>query len=185
MTTILTAKIEGMDQLVAKLQRLGEAAAGEKLRQAGMAGAVPIMNGAKNSAPKLTRTLSRSITREVLESTATRVEIGIGTDVEYAAIQEFGGTIVPKGKQYLAVPLTDEARRYANASGFPGLKPRFGRGGQSGALVDDSGVAQYALVKSVTIPAQPYLRPALDQNRNAAKNEIREVLRLVIQRAAE
>jgi HK97 gp10 family phage protein len=182
-TTVLTAKITGMEELSAKLKKLGDATASENLRLAGTAGALPVMNGAKNKAPKRTRNLARSIASEVLESDRSHVLIGIGTDVEYAALQEFGGTVTPKERQFLTVPLTEQGRQYASARNAPDLHAVMKKGGQSGVLVDPQGVAHYTLVKSVTIPAHPYLRPALDENRAAASREAGETLRQLIERA--
>lgn len=176
-------RIDGLDELLRDFGRLAEAVRGEALKAAGMAMALPVETSAKGKAPKRTRNLGRSIHWEVLEADDTHVLVGVGTDVEYAAVQEFGGTIVPKERQFLAVPLTEAARALENARDFAGLKVRMARGGQGGALVDESGVAQYALVKSVTIPAQPYLRPALDENRDEVKREAAEVLRQKIREA--
>lgn len=176
-------RIEGLEELLRDFVRLGEAARGEGLRAAGMAMALPVEGSAKGKAPKRTRNLSRSIHWEVLEADEVHVLVGVGTDVEYGGVQEFGGTVTPKEKQFLAVPLTEEARRFENARSFGGLKVRMARGGQGGALVDAQGTAHYALVRSVTIPAHPYLRPALDENRETVKKEAAEVLRMKIRQA--
>lgn len=180
MATVSTAKITGLESLTSKLRAMSAAAAEENLRLAGTAGAVPVVNAAKGKAPKRTRTLARSIGSEVLESDREHVLIGIGTDLEYAAIQEFGGTVTPKERMFLTVPLT-EAAKATGASGWgDALRPVMAEDGQSGVLVDEEGAAQYALVKQVTIPAQPYLRPALDENRAEAAREAGEVLRMLI-----
>jgi len=49
-------------------------------------------------------------------------------------------------------------------------------------MYDDGGI-QYVLMTSVTIPAQPYMRPALDDNEDRAKNEIGKALVQLIQEA--
>lgn len=179
-----TAWMEGMDDLLRDFARLGEAVKGQALKDAGMAMALPVVNGAKSLAPKRTRTLARSIHWEILEADNVHVVVGVGTDLEYAKIQEYGGTIVPKEKQFLAVPLTEGGRAIEGARNFEGLRVVMGKSGQSGVLVDKQGTAHYALVRSVTIPAQPYLRPGLDQNRGAARDEAAEVLKKKIQEAA-
>lgn len=151
-----------MPELKEKLKQLDEAAAGDNLENAARAGALIIRNAGSENAPKRTRTLSRSIHIETLVKQAKYVEIGIGTDLDYAAIQEFGGTITPKKGKFLAIPLTSEARAIVSPRNFPEeLTARFG--GNGGVLVDSAGIAQYALVRSVTIPPHPYLRPALDE----------------------
>jgi hypothetical protein len=45
-----------------------------------------------------------------------------------------------------------------------------------GVLVDEAGAAQYALVTSVTIPAKPYLRPALDNNVEAVRSQLENII---------
>lgn len=54
------------------------------------AGALEIRNGASIRAPKLTGTLARSINAERNIVTSTEVVYDIGTDLDYAATQEFG-----------------------------------------------------------------------------------------------
>lgn len=84
--------------------------------------------------------------------------IDVGTNVVYAAIQEFGGEIpahpiAPRVKQALAF-------KWPNAPG--GLKP--GKGGLF--------VFKHINHPGATIPAQPYLRPALDESKDAIKTII-------------
>jgi phage gpG-like protein len=74
-----------------------------------------------------------------------------GTDVVYAAIQEFGGVITPKHAKMLA--WTDETGAFHTAH-------------------------------SVTIIAQPYLRPAWDENIDKAITEVKKSLVEAINKAA-
>lgn len=122
--------------------------------------------------------------------------IAVGTNLEYAAIHNFGGTIVPKRVKFLAIPLTIEALRAGSPRRFPRpLSPRINKLGTGGVLVEEirqdreeeqpttdeasgqqkkrqrkkktepeqpgalrrDGIAHYALTKSVTIPARPFL----------------------------
>ena len=71
---------------------------------------------------------------------------GDRSQVVYAAIHEFGGTIVPVNGQYLT---------------FKGSKG-------------------WARVQSVTIPARPYVKPALDQLSRRVPDDMRAVLRAKI-----
>lgn len=73
----------------------------------------------------------------------------VGTNVIYAKIQEFGGTIHAKRGGYLVFE------------------------GQDGELV---------MVRSVTIPAHPYLRPAFDYNRVSAIATIGKVFEALVVR---
>lgn len=102
--------------------------------------------------------LSRSVSFD-LEDRNLRALVG-PRRVVYAAIHEFGGTIRPVRGQYLTIPVGDlkgSPRKHA------GLRFVRGRGDKGLYMVNDSGL-QYVLVRSVTIPARPYLHPALVAN---------------------
>lgn len=91
-----------------QLGKLAESIAEENLVTAAKAGGLIVQNAAKEKSPKRTRTLSRSIHMEVVESSRYKVEIAIGTDVAYAAIHEFGGVITPKQAKVLAFEIGGE-----------------------------------------------------------------------------
>jgi len=97
----------GLAEFSATLARRRASVAEANLVAAAEAGALPIQNAAKEKARRRSGTLSRSIHTEVIEQSPTRVVVAIGTDLEYAAIHEFGGTIVPKNGQYLKFPGLD------------------------------------------------------------------------------
>lgn len=88
----------------------------------------------------------------------------VGSNLVYAGVHQFGATITPKRSKFLAIPLTVESKRHGSPR-FPRPFPRplfplFRKGanrGILGELVSGVVVAQYALVKSVTIPARPFL----------------------------
>lgn len=146
-----------------------------------MAATLPIENEAKLRAPKKTRTLSRSIHSKITKRTLRIVEAKIGTDIIYAKIQEFGGTIKPKNGKYLAIPV-NSGKQYVSPKNFPtplGFR-RTKKG--NGILIDAEGTTQFILVKSVEIPAKPYMRPAFDAKRNEAVQEFTEVMRHQIKR---
>ena len=128
-----------------------------------------------------TGNLRGSITSEIEGETA--VTIG-PRNVKYAAIHEFGGTITPKNAQFLAIPVTNEARYAGSPRRFPGqLHAQMAGGG--GALIDENGDIQYALKRSVTIPARPYVRPAVDEHGTEAVKDIRDYLNAKIKEIAE
>lgn len=77
---------------------------------------------------------------------ALRVWYSAGTNIEYGAITEYGGDIVPVNSQFL----------------------RFVVNGQE------------VFTKRVTIPAQPYLRPAFDTKRNDATQEVGRVFEMLV-----
>jgi HK97 gp10 family phage protein len=82
--------VKGSDQLRAAFKRVQAAARDEVLAQAAYAGILPINNAAQAKAPYLTGNLRRSIHPELVERQSTYAEAATGTDVDYAARQEFG-----------------------------------------------------------------------------------------------
>lgn len=102
----------------------------------------------------------------------------IGTNVEYAAIHEFGGTITARGGG-LAVPIHADAKR-ASAQG---RGPRdfsdlvfINRPGKPPLLIRDKGGQwdiMYVLPKSVVMPARPVWRPTFKREMNKIKDLIR------------
>lgn len=96
MSGAVKSTIIGLGELQAQFKRIAKAARGEMLAKAGTAGLLLVQNAALPKAPKRTGTLRRSIHTEVLEQRADYAEVAVGTDVIYAAIQEFGGVVKPK-----------------------------------------------------------------------------------------
>lgn len=95
-----------------------------------------------------------------------------GGTVPYARIHEEGGTIRPKKAQFLKIPVGPAL----TGAGVPRLPARRGAGGRSqkaqsalrfaptakgGVLIAPDGQVWYVLRRQVTIPARPYLAPAL------------------------
>lgn len=103
---------------------------------------------AQAKAPRDTGRLKRSLTRgEPFQSGAGRWAIDVGTNVIYAAAQEFGytGVITEKQRWFFWY-------KYLETGNEMWLRLRFSY--------------------SYTIPAHPYLRPALDES----KDEIRRLV---------
>jgi phage gpG-like protein len=97
----------------------------------------------------------------------------VGTTVIYAAIHEFGGTIVPDKAKALAVPVSPEAKKLSMLGKGPRDIPGLVMIAHEGrtpilALVnpDKTLNVMYALLNKVTIGAKPYLRPALQSEKN-------------------
>lgn len=99
----------------------------------------------------LSRRLRNSITYAATGSTAT-----VGTNVVYAAIHQFGGTVRAKNAQFLSIPVTPAARAAGSPRNMAGLHVAQTLKGQF-ILVDAKGVTQFLLRKQVTIPARPFL----------------------------
>jgi len=113
--------------------------------------------------------LRNSITWRVDEGAS---EAQVGTNVIYAPIHEFGGTIRPKGHPYLAIPI-------GTYKGWPrthnDLHSIQSEGGNP-LLADPSGKPQYVLRREVTIPPRPYLKPAIDNKGAEAAAQITNAL---------
>lgn len=86
-------------------------------------------------------------------------------NAEYAAIQEFGGDIKPVDAKSLSIPIHKDAKGKSPGE-FSDLFLMVVD--ENAFLVKDLGNDKlrfmYLLVKKVTLPAQPYLRPAVIEN---------------------
>jgi len=170
-----TVRILGDKELAAQFAKLDQAVAEETLTLAVKAGGLVVQSAAQEKAPRKTSSLARSIHTEVTQSSPNYVEIAIGTDLEYAAIHEFGGVIKPKNAKFLAIPVSSAAKIAVSPNNYPD-KLRFVPRPFGGMMVDREGEVHFILRTSVTIPAHPYLRPALDENEDEAANAMAKVL---------
>jgi len=108
--------------------------------------------------------LAASIMGWMIDEQAPLAAIGVPSNTpaaRYAAIHEFGGTILPKSGKALAIPISAEARSVASPRDMEGLTliPRQGRppllvreflgGGRKKARFE----VHWVLVRSVTLPA--------------------------------
>jgi phage gpG-like protein len=152
--------------MAVNVTRSGKLSSGE-LKNKGLAGldrglilaGQLVAQRATGKAPIATGRLKRSITfgRPYSKSGGTRA-IDVGTNVEYAAIQEFGGKI----PAHTITPRVKKALAFKWPTAPSGLKP-----GKGGLFVFKSVNHPGAI-----IPAQPYLRPALKESAEAIDNII-------------
>jgi phage gpG-like protein len=94
-------------------------------------------------------------------------EVWVFSNMIYAAIHEFGGTIVPVKAKFLAIPLGDVEKNVGSPSNWPGelhFVPVLGPGNAGGYLMDAQGNLHYRLVKKVTIAAKPWMAPAVTEH---------------------
>ena len=160
---MMRVRVTADPKLARAMKKLGDQRLVEKmLENALVVGALQIVNAAKEKAPYRTGNLRRSIhigghtdlTPEHAESGAGdlggaghaaryQTRVLIGTDLIYARIQEYGGTIEAKNKPYLVFKTAD---------------------------------GSWHRVKSVNIPAHPFLRPAADERKGAAIEDMRKAL---------
>lgn len=164
--------VVGKEELIAKFRALSDAQQGQALLNSTLAGGAVVVNAAKDNIKEQglmrTRHLSRSINQQATESTPDRAVVEIGTNVEYAAIHEFGGTIQAKNRKYLAIPV---GTRRGSPLKHSDLRVRKTAGGNL-VMVDDGGTVQYVLKKSAEIPARPYLRPAADEHHQGIQSQM-------------
>lgn len=115
--------------------------------------------GRPNHLNKDRGTFSQSITYEVNEA---ELWGRVGSNLPYARIHEFGGTVEPHGHPYLTIPL-DRMNRYGAREYPEELTYAENKKGTKLLVEKASGEAVYVLVESVEIPARPTFGPALKQ----------------------
>ena len=175
--------------LDSRLDQVAAALRDQALR-AGLSAAANVVEGAAKLNVRAqdlidTGNLLNSIQATEPEVSGGSGEVLITVGAEYGRIQEWGGTIVPREAKALAVPLTEGARKVGSPRGYPGkLEVRWRPASSKGVLVDEQGVAQYALVRQVTIPARPYMRPAVDSHQAEIANAFAAGMRQVVEAAA-
>jgi len=172
-----------LNEWVAMLGRIGTAGLRQAIKRTAIASALDAEGKAKErlSGEVLsarTGHLRRSIAGSVRESgDLTDIVLGAGgrvgnENVKYARIHEFGGTIRPTVKRWLAIPNTDNpllhtmagVARYASPLDVPDLVFRLTRRPDLALLVNRrTNEVWYWLKKQVTIPQRPYLRPSMDE----------------------
>lgn len=121
--------------------------------------------------------LRTSIRHKVKQMRGGKRIVGmIGTNVVYAMIHEFGGTIVPKTGKFLTIPaegVLGSARDYDNT--YPVIQ------GDKGRIMQKQGNGKarvlFWLVRSVRIPERPYIRPAIRDTRLNVENDLRTILK--------
>lgn len=141
------SKIVNLKEFQKKLHDLQTVVRNTAMREAILAGGFELEAEIKQNieSNKLVDTgnLLNSIQVGEVSISRDKAEIPVGTNVVYAAIHEFGGTIVARNAKALVFKTRD------------GVWHR---------------------VKSVTIPARPYMRPALDKGFPRIKEAIVSVL---------
>ena len=137
-----------------------------------------VRTGGSSGLHRITGHLVNSIVYEMGRLTGK-----IGSNLRYARIHELGGTI-SAGSGALAVPVHPDARKsggphnmtdltFIPRKGKPPLLVRertFGKIGGGRKAID----IMFVLLKSVRIPARPYLRPALAANQERIRNILRK-----------
>jgi len=125
-------------------------------------------------------TLAASITHKIMKIAGLAVTGQVGTNLAYAAIHEFGGTIEPKNAKWLTIPfegVKGRARDYQDTF----FQWKKGAEGQSLILFQNvkggDPVPLFVLVKKAEVPARPYLNPALKENAQLITQRIGEAVK--------
>lgn len=149
------SQVKGLSDLVHKFQAMG-VDLGSALLPSALAGGLVVANDAKRRAPFLSGTMRRSIHVEPGEVGPESASVLVGTDVVYAKSHELGLTILhPGGTPYI---VTEEGARFMRKDGqYPG------------------GV-RFTRPHYITFKAKPFLRPALDENRDRVMEAIGKAL---------
>jgi len=117
--------------------------------------------------------LAESFIVEPLTESGNLISGRAGSNLEYAAIQEAGGEVQAKSVPHLTIPLAPflTGRRIARGTArsvieSPGAYGYDGTFFSRGVLFGKRGEESeplFALKESITIPARPYVQPALDE----------------------
>ncbi|HZP46270.1 MAG TPA: HK97 gp10 family phage protein [Candidatus Binataceae bacterium] len=119
--------------------------------------------------------LARSIAAEEIVESGTEISGRVGSNLEYAEIQERGGTIHAKNVKNLTIPLDamltgrgiarGTARNVIDDPGSFGYERTFFRNGILFGSSDGEVTPLFLLKPSVTLPARPYAAPAAEEIR--------------------
>lgn len=97
----------------------------------------------------------------IIEQSGKNLAVSIGgVGVPYANIHEYGGTIFPKNARFLTIPLSSDyrGRRAREFDLIVERDPTWGL-----VLATRDGKLAYALRRKATIPARPYVQPAINK----------------------
>jgi len=142
------AQVQGLDQLLRKLNEMGKAAASSAIGDALTAGAQLIVNDAKERAPVLTGTLRRYLHSSKPTRKSGQWEVQVGTNLRYAAIHEYGGIIKAKNKPFLVFKIGGKLifTKSVQIPARPYLRPAFDS--QKDAAITEVGEALADLVRA-------------------------------------
>lgn len=117
---------------------------------------VPLAHGRVRGGTK--PLLDTGVLRASINAKAEPFGATVGTNLHYAPVHQYGATITPKTKKFLAIPVTKQALRAGSPTRFPGrLSPRINKRTMKGVLVDEAGTVHYVLTQKVVIPARPFI----------------------------
>ncbi len=120
--------------------------------------------------------LRNSINLAPIQESEHEIRGPVGTNLIYAAIQNYGGTITPKSAQFLTIPLDAaltpagvmrwSAREIIESPSAGGYLGTFFRNGVLFGKTASGIDPLFALRTSVTIPPHPFMEPGLESVRD-------------------
>jgi HK97 gp10 family phage protein len=155
--------VSGMVELTQNLKELAKLVSGEELEHALMQGGFVIEAAAKENVTEQDLIDTGNLRDGITTEAVTHELVEVGPQAEYGAIHEFGGEVHPR--------VTSKMRGWAFA------------------MFRETGNDMYlgiALTKketlNITIPARPYMRPAMDENETLVLEKIGQDLERSISR---
>lgn len=166
-------RFHGGREMAAGLRRLPRIVAQDILETAVVAGAGIVRQAAEMKAPRPAERrrpesvrLADSIRVWVTSRNYASVTVQVGTRIPYGHLVEYGHQIVPRGPTRERFSITTV--RISRKTGRQRVSTRWG--------VDPSAKRRTAAAKGF-VAARPFLRPALDENREAVLRRQAEVIR--------
>jgi hypothetical protein len=101
----------------------------------------------------------------------------------HARLHEFGGVIKSVKGKFLAIPKVDAARKVESPRNYP-EELHFIGSDSGGALMNSDNQVIYVLVPSATMPARPFLRPAMDEHASEIEAAMAAAIVQGLERAA-
>lgn len=169
--------MEGGEELKAKLRALGQAVVGIN-REAALAGAEVIEDAAEMRAP------GPYISKEVVREDENQVEVAIGPDKKHWYYQ-----FIETGATSHEIKAGRSARREARQRDFFGVIANYDADKASIsaarlAFVGSNGLVITEKVNHPGMAARPFMRPAVNEKRDVAKDKAGEVFREEIEKAS-
>ncbi len=144
----------------------------------------------KKSFRQRTGDFSRSITSEPIVESGNEISGRTGSNLEYAEIQEKGGTIHAKNVRNLTIPLEafmtgagvarGTARDVISHPADYGYDGTFFSKGVLFGKIGDEAEPLFALKPSVTLPSRPWAQPAADEVQPQFQSAMRAALEALI-----
>lgn len=178
--------VEGMDKLLKKLDQLTpeiKKTVGREILTATLL----IEQSAKQNIARNFHgkgTLAASVKHRLEKFGGLSLAGVVYSNLVYAAIHEFGGTVTPKDAKWLTIPFEGVQGRAMDYQDTFFAKTASGnlvlfqkRGGEA--------IPLFLLVKKAEIPARPWLNPALENNREAVTTIIGDAVKEALASVAQ